>query len=63
MGIVVAMLILFSPSHGFIALKWLLGGYFTVVGLSSVGYALLNRRAVRVRIKAALAKSRTAPST
>ena len=63
LGIVVAFLIVFSPGHGFLALKWILGTYFTVTGLSSVGYAILNRRAVRRRIKAALAKSRAVAAT
>ncbi|MDR3686180.1 MAG: alpha/beta fold hydrolase [Coriobacteriia bacterium] len=58
LGIVIALLIVFSTHHAYFTLQYLLAVYFTVSGVSSMGYALANRRAVRRRVRAGLARSR-----
>jgi uncharacterized membrane protein HdeD (DUF308 family) len=55
-GVVIASLILFTSSHGYFALQYLLGLYFGFSGLSSIAYALANRRAVRKRIRASMSE-------
>ena len=57
-GIAVALLVIFGPHTGWFGLKWVLGGYLAIEGVSSIAYALANRRAVRKRIKAAVKQSR-----
>jgi pimeloyl-ACP methyl ester carboxylesterase/uncharacterized membrane protein HdeD (DUF308 family) len=55
-GVVIASLILFTDNRGYFALQYLLGVYFGFSGLSSIAYALANRRAVRKRIRASMSR-------
>jgi pimeloyl-ACP methyl ester carboxylesterase/uncharacterized membrane protein HdeD (DUF308 family) len=60
LGIVIATLIVFSQLHAYFALQYLLAAYFTFSGVSSIAYALANRRAVRKRVRAGLRRERMA---
>jgi len=60
LGIVIAFLILFSRAHAYFTLQYLLAAYFAVSGVSSMAYAVANRRAVRRRVRSSLARSRDA---
>jgi uncharacterized membrane protein HdeD (DUF308 family) len=58
LGIVIALLLVFSQKHAYFTLQYLLAIYFGASGISSIAYALANRRAVRRRVRAVLARSR-----
>ena len=60
LGIVIAFLILFSRTHAYFTLQYLLAAYFAASGVSSIAYAVANRRAVRRRVNASLTRSRNA---
>ena len=57
-GVAVGLAVLFGGQYGRAFFGFIIGGYFTIAGLSSIGYAVANRMAVRRRVRAAIAEER-----